>query len=105
MASDIEATYGKQFQWTMRGVAAEVDGQLVGISGILHSQPLQLFSNLDQQIRKHPKLFVKAARELKKIMALYDAPILAKADNTVESSGRYLEYLGFTHAQDNIYVK
>ncbi len=96
---------GEQFDFTMRGVAAEVNGELVGISGVLHTQPMQLFSTLDDRIRKYPRLFVMAAKRLREIMDMYEAPLLATSDGKVGQSVAFLEYIGFHHLRDNIYVR
>lgn len=101
--ADIMAYRGKVYKESFRGIVAEIDGKVVGIAGVLHTQPLQAFSNVLPELKKRPKALIMAAREFRKILNSYDSPIYAVADEKEKNSTGYLEYVGFEPYQKRIY--
>jgi hypothetical protein len=81
--------------FTVRGLAVELDGEVVGIAGVLHSYPIQAFSRMDDKLRKYPKTIVKVIKMFKAIVDKYDSPIYAIASEKEHNSTKVLERIGF----------
>lgn len=84
-------TYGK----SLRAIACEYDGRVIGITGVIHTSPLQCFAELGDEIRSRPKVLVKFANALKEILDSYNSAIYVVADKKIEASDRFLEHIGF----------
>jgi len=63
---------------SVRGVAVELNGDVISVSGVLHSSPLQAFSFMKDELRKHPKTIVKVILGFKDILKHYTMPVYAK---------------------------
>lgn len=101
--ADIIAWRGKPYRESFRGIVADLDGEIIGIAGVLHANQLQAFSEITDELRKHPKTLVLAAREFRDILNSYDYPIYAQASEEEKNSAGFLEYVGFEHYQKRIY--
>ncbi len=101
--ADIIAYRGKTYKESFRGIVAELDGEILGIAGVLHTANLQAFSSIDDKLRKYPKSLVKAAIMFRDILNSYDSTIYAKADEHEKNSTGYLEYVGFEPYSERIY--
>lgn len=85
-----------KFTETVRGFAVEKDGRTIAIAGVLHCSPrLQAFSYSEDEIRKSPKTIVKLGYRVKELLKSYSQDVYAIASENVESSARFLEFLGF----------
>ena len=87
--------------FTVRGLAVELEGEVVGVAAILHSKPIQAFSKMDDKLRKHPKTIMKVIRAFKKIISSYDSPIYAIANEKEYNSTKVLERIGFEFLCDS----
>ena len=87
--------------FTVRGLAIELDDEVVGIAGVLHSNPIQAFSRMDDKLRKHPKTIVKVIRKFKDIVSSYSSPIYAIASKREYNSTKVLERIGFKFFHEN----
>jgi len=83
---------------------AELDGKVIGIAGVMHSQALQAFSSMNGEIKKYPRTIVKAVREFRKILEAYgDSPIYAIADEDTKTAPGFLKHVGFKYYRDGVY--
>ncbi len=73
--ADIIAYRGKPYRESFRGIVAELNDEVIGIAGVLHTDVLPAFSNIKDALRKHPKALILAEREFRKILNNYDSHI------------------------------
>lgn len=97
--SDILALYGRSFSESIRGIAAEKEGRVLGIGGVINTAPLQAFSRITDELRKYPKMMVKMGRSLANIMNDYEQPIFAVADAEEKNAGGFLAHIGFEYVE------
>lgn len=91
-------TFGK----TIKGVVVEDDdGMVIGVGGVIHTTPLQCFSEISDKLRSRPKSLIKAVEKIRLILDSYQCDIYASADIKIPASGRFLEYIGFTKEDDS----
>lgn len=101
---DVLELYGEPLAHTMRAITAEVDGRVLGISGVIHDSPLQAFSTMLPEMQNHPMVIRTAIREMRKIIEGYGAPVYAAPDEKYENSRRVLELTGFRQVADSKYM-
>jgi hypothetical protein len=89
---------------TVRGYAVELDGKVIGIAGVLHTRPLQAFSRMEDELRKHPKTIIEVINTFKDILKNYDMPVYAIASEKEYNSTKVLERIGFELMNDRKYV-
>ena len=102
--ADIIAYRGSPYHESFRGIVAELDGEIIGIAGVLHGAHLQAFSEISDKLKSYPKSIVIAAREYRKLLNNYDSPIYAEASSKEKTSMKFLKYIGFEHFDKRIYV-
>lgn len=102
--SDIISFFGSPFPQSTRAIVVELDGELLGIAGVLHSTPKQAFSSITDDMRKYPKSIVKAGRKLREILNLYEDDVFAVASDTEKNSKSFLEHVGFVPHYDEVYL-
>ena len=100
---DIIAFKGTPYEQSFKGIVAELDGKIIGIAGVLHTEQLQAFSTITDEMRKHPKALVLAARKFRDILNSYNIPVYAVASEDEKNSIGYLEYIGFEYFSGRIY--
>jgi hypothetical protein len=100
---DIIAFKGENYNDSIRGLVVELDGEIIGIAGVMQGQCLQAFSSISDTMRKYPKSLVKAAIYFRSILSKYEAPVYAIANPDESNSKGYLEYVGFEHYDGSIY--
>jgi hypothetical protein len=91
------------FNYSVRGVAVEIGGEVVSVSGVLHSSPPQAFSFMKDELRKYPKTIMKVILEFKDILNHYKIPIYAKCSNKEKNSRKVLERIGFELVDGRFY--
>lgn len=101
--NDIEVFYGKKFNESVRGLAVELEGVPVAIAGVMHTNPLQAFSDMKDSLRKYPKTIIKTARRLKNILDAYESPVYAYADEDESNSANFLKHVGFTEIEEGVF--
>lgn len=101
--ADIIAYRGKPYAESFRGIVADQEGEIIGVAGVLHTSTLQAFSNIKDELRKHPKVLVLAARKFRDILNSYNSDIYAIANENEKNAAGYLEYVGFEHHHGSIY--
>jgi len=88
---------------TVRGVVVELDGEIIGVAGVLHTSPLQAFSEMSDKIRKYPKTVMKVMLSFKKVLEHYDLPMYAIANEDEHNSRKVLERIGFKPLDGRMY--
>jgi len=97
---DVIAIKGELYNESFRGIAVELNGETLGIAGVLHTANLQAFSQIKDELKKYPKTLILAAREFRKILDSYEYPVYAHASEKENNSTGYLEYIGFKQHND-----
>lgn len=101
---DIIDIYGHTLPYSVRGIAATIDGELVGATGVLYSNPLQCFSSVSERLRKSPRTIVKAVRLIREILDSYTAPVYAIPDENEPTALGFLKHVGFIKLPDGRHV-
>ena len=101
---DILDIYGKPFEFTMRAIAAEHDGKVLGVSGVLHSDPLQAFSTMLPEMQQHPMAIRSAIKRMRGILSEYGCAVYAIPDERYANSRRVLGLTGFRPVPDSKYM-
>lgn len=94
--ADLEAMGVDHFDLTVRGIAAELNGEVVGVAGVLHGSPSQAFSTMDDRLRAYPKTIMRAARQFLHVLSHYDTVYAVASDNE-PNSVRFIERIGFRY--------
>lgn len=102
--NDVLEFFGKPFAESFRGMVAEKDGKVIGIAGVLHTEPLQAFSTITDEVKKHPKAIIKAVKLFRNILNSYETTIYAIASEKEKTSMRFLQYVGFEHYDKRVYI-
>ncbi len=89
---------------TVRAVAVEVDGEVLAIGGIAYLPGRNLAFMQSKPGIPATTLFKATRKALQEILSQTKPPIIAERDESIESSGRYLERFGFEHMQGNLYI-
>ncbi len=89
---------------SMRGIVGTKDDEIIIVAGVMLTDPLQAFSYLTDEARKHPRLIVRMMREFKKLVKTIDAPVYAIADEEEHNSERVLQSIGFKKKFDRTYA-
>jgi len=97
---DLEV-FDEDIKQSFRGVTAELDGEVVAITGVLHTRPMQCISALKEPFRRYPRQIVKMGQAVKKIMNSYTGEIYAYADPREKNSAKLLELVGFEYLYDH----
>ena len=101
---DLDALYPGENLKTIRGLAVELDGQPIGICGVMYSMPLQAFSTTTDTLKKHPKAIIKCARMFRDILNSCASPVIALASEEEKTSERFLEHVGFQKVDGRYYL-
>jgi len=101
---DVIAFRGQPYKESFKGIVAEMDGRVLAIAGVLHTQPLQAFSSIEQEIKNHPKTVVVMIKKMKEILSTYgDSPIFATANPNEQTAPGLLKHAGFEYYQEGVY--
>lgn len=103
-AEDVKTLYGKLLAKSFYGItAADDSGKAIGIAGFYFYNRWVLFAHVTDELRKHPIVIWRAAKELIKAMKHLDEPIYAVADPSIDGSDRLLKRMGFAHLSKDWY--
>lgn len=89
--------------FSIKGFAAEVDGQLAGYAGIEYSTGKWAVSECNELAQKHPRVVVLIARKLTELMFEESGPFYAIPDPAHESARSLLLRLGFVPYSEKVY--
>ncbi len=101
--ADIVKFRGKPYRESFRGIVVEIDGEIIGVAGVLHTEVLQAFSTIKDELRKRPKLLVTSAKIFRDVLRSYSCPVYAQASDKEKNAAGFLEYIGFEHYQGSVY--
>lgn len=103
---DVEAFYGKLPAFTMRGIVAVKEGEVIGLGGTYqHQGNTIVFCDMKESAKRYRKYILKAA---KMVMAgIKDKRVFAICDTKQDTAPRFLEHLGFFCVDEsrNIYIR
>lgn len=99
---DVIALCGDSYNQSLRGLTIEHEGEPIGLAGILHTNPLQCFSEMTDTLRKSPRTIVKCAIKLRDILDSYSVDIYAIANEDEPTAPRFLEYVGFKYVSSTV---
>lgn len=97
-AADILAFYGEPARGTVRALVAEMDGEVVGIIGIVREPQWGLFFSEFKPALQVQLKSITIMRAIKRALTFcddYRGPVLAIAEDA--ESCRIMHRLGFTH--------
>ena len=97
--SDLVAQYGFGFPYSVRGFAAEHDGEVVGVAGIMYSKPPQCFSKLDDIVKNFPRSVVVAMRVIRELLDRQTVPVYATPDKDEPTANKFLKHVGFRETE------
>jgi hypothetical protein len=90
---------------TVRGFAAERDGELMGVAGVMYMPGrLLAFAEMVEEGQRYPLSIMRMARLMRGLLREISSPVFAQADAQYPNSGNFLEHLGFRHVQGDMYV-
>jgi len=102
VATDLQHLNVDTFGATVRGRTIELDGEPVGIGGVLHQTPRQAFSVMDDKLRKYPKTIVKFFKVFREMLENNYSTVYAIASETESNAPGTLKRMGFEfHSIDN----
>lgn len=90
-------------QATARGWAVVLDDTVVGTAGVVYTDGLQAWSELDPVMKKYPKIIMRLAHKVRDLCRQMNGPVYALADDQYERSGKLLEHIGFVHEEGPLY--
>jgi hypothetical protein len=102
-ASDLNKFYPEMGLLTVRGWAFDLDGEAIGVFGLMYTTPVQAFSTIDDELRKYPKVMIKATRLLASIMNTCGHEIIALANEDEPTSMRFLAHIGFVRTHERYF--
>ena len=103
--ADWKHFYDNPLQETVRGIVAETDeGELVGIGGVIYSQPLQCFSTIYRPMRQQRRVMVEAVRQIREILNKFAVPVYARVQADEPTSPGFLKHIGFRRVSEDIFV-
>lgn len=107
VATDLDKFNMAQLGYTVRGIVAEEDGNVIGTAGVIHTEPPYAFAHVLDPMRKYPKAIMKIVRDFDIFLqSNYDA-VYAVADTEENNAPRVLHKIGFryygTNPQGDVY--
>ena len=87
-------------------VLAAVDGERVlGIAGLYPDGCRRVaFMHITDELRRHPRVLVRAGRQFIGWMKASASPVHALCDEEITSAARYLEHLGFRRLYKGVFA-
>jgi hypothetical protein len=102
-SEDVEAFYGRKSPDTIKAFVGIVDGEVAGFGGIKYARDgLVFFGDLKDVARAHPLALVKGCKAMLATVPDH-VPVFCLPDGDVMGSERFLEFLGFAPAFDNVW--
>lgn len=88
-------TFGK----SIRGQVAEVDGEPIAATGVIHTDPFYAFAHLTDEMRKYPREIVKVIQVFETFLEEYYDTVFAVADAGEGNAPAVLQRAGFKYYQ------
>jgi len=93
----------KHFGHSVRGYIIELDGEYRAVFGVLQTFPLQAFSEMDESLKNHPMIIMRAIKKFKDIAKNYNQPIYAIPSEKYKNSSSLLKRVGFKETEEGVY--
>ncbi len=97
--SDLVTQYGFEFPYSVRGFAAEHNGDIVGVAGIMYSKPPQCFSRIDSVMKSFPRSVVVAVKVIRELLNRQTVPVYATPDEDEPTANTFLKHVGFKETE------
>ena len=95
VATDLQRLKVNTYGATVRGRTIEIDGEPVGVAGVLHQNPPQAFSTMTDALREHPKAIVRFIQAFEEFLQMHYTRVYALASSREKNAPRCLERAGF----------
>jgi len=103
--ADIESFYGTRPTQTVRALAWEMDGVVIGMGGLSRDAgQIVAFLDLKPEARTNKRALVRALREGHKKLFVNNMPVIAIADPNEPTARGLLEHFGFEHIENGVFV-
>lgn len=89
---------------SVRGIAAELNGETIAVAGVMMASPPLAFSYIRDELREYPKTILRMGRSFVNIMDYYDSVIYAEADPDEENAAAFLKWVGFEHVEGEVFA-
>ncbi len=103
LKSDVIALYGEPLPYAIKGIVVDLDGEILGIAGVMYTYPKQACSTMVDKLRNYPITIGKTAKRFSVILEGIDGDVYAKADPNEKNSGPFLERIGFEKDDQGMY--
>lgn len=104
-AETIRAFFGEKSLPSMKAFVAMMDGEPIAVFGLHYIDgAMVLFSYIKPEARSFRKSIVKGAKKVMDMAKRLNVPVYATADESVSQSASFLEWLGFTHYSNGVYL-
>lgn len=94
---DLDKLCGDSVSGTVRAIACERNGELLGVAGVMHTSPMQCFLNMTPEMKESPRTIVKAVRMVRKLLDGYIGPVYAIASCEEVTARGFLKHIGFEY--------
>ena len=95
--------YGSTLWASVRGITAELDGEVVGIAGLAYAKPIQCFSVIKDELKNRPRDIVRAAKLVREMLDESPLPVYATPDVDAPTACKFLTHIGFVPLSDGEY--
>lgn len=101
----LESHYGDSLGRTAYAIAAVDGDRVLGVAGF-YVAPVSVvvFSEISDELRRMPKVILKGSRMILEMVRKKGLVAYAKCDKRIEAAQRFLEHLGFTRFNGEIFV-
>ncbi len=104
-AEDIRRYFGCSQRGTLRAIVAEMDGELVGVIGVVREGEIgKLFCDISDKLQPHLQsiTILRAIKATMELVKRYRGPVVAIAEHA--EGCRILNRLGFSHLDGAYYA-
>ena len=90
--------------YTVKGIAAQVDGRTIGVAGYFpEGERYIMFVRFSDEIRKDKRTIIKGMRILDQMVGQRRIPLHAMKDECIKGAETLLRHAGFTPIRGNLY--
>jgi len=101
--ADILQLRGRPYKESFRGFTAELDGEVLGVCGVLHTPTLQAFMTIKDVMKQHPRAIVLAIKKFRKLLNTYEQNVYVLASPSESTSIGFVKHIGFNHYRGRVY--
>lgn len=80
---------------TVRGFVIELEGEVLAVYGVIHTAPMQAFSEMSEKLKQYPRVIMRAILDFEGILKQYSNDIIAIPSIKHPNSSKVLERIGF----------